>query len=260
MTTIEVKGPIIRNGDKWIYEWFGADATCPNDVIQALPSDGSEVQVIINSGGGYVNCGNEIYTALKSYGGMVSVIIIEACSAASVIAMAGNPVKMTPVGQIMMHNASGTASGDYHVMDKTSEFMQKVNQSIANAYQIKTGLSKEELLALMDKETWMTAEEAKEMGFIDEILFQDEKTELFTASSRELLPENVIQKMQFLKMTDTFDEKHNTSWMTLEKMQEVAEEAVNRVLEAKQKARISEYQKSETQKQKGSEAYSRFFF
>jgi len=196
MKTIMIKGPIISNGEKWIYEWFEEDSTCPNDVIKALPDDNSEVTIIINSGGGYVNCGNEIYTALKSYAGRVIVEIIEAASAASVIAMAGDIIRITPVGNIMIHNASCITSGDYHAIDKTSEILQKTNQSISNAYQLKTGLSQEKLLAMMDKETWMTAEEAKENGFVDEILFQEEEEMILVANCKELLPQNIISTMQ----------------------------------------------------------------
>lgn len=196
MKKIMIKGPIISNGEKWIYDWFEEDSTCPNDVIKALPDDNSEVTVIISSGGGYVNCGNEIYTALKTYAGKVIVEIIEAASAASVIAMAGDIVRITPVGNIMIHNASCISSGDYHTMDKTSEILQKTNQSISNAYQLKTGLSQEELLAMMDKETWMTAEEAKKNGFVDEILFREEEGMILVANCKELLPRNIISTMQ----------------------------------------------------------------
>lgn len=205
MKTIHVKGPIISNGEKWIYDWFGEDATCPRDVINELPEDGSEVLVIINSGGGYVDCGNEIYTALKSYGGMVTVDIIEACSAASVIAMAGNPTRITPVGRLMIHNTSMGVQGDYHVMDKSSEMLQKANQSISAAYQIKTGLSRDELLIMMDDETWMTAEEALKKGFVDEILFQNESVQQLVANCRDMLPTNIIQKMQNMKQSNMLE-------------------------------------------------------
>lgn len=199
MTEINIKGPIISNSEKWIYDWFGEDSTCPNDVRNSLPDDNSDVKVIINSGGGYVNCGNEIYTALKSYNGKVTIDIIEAGSAASVIAMAGNPTRITPVGQIMIHNVSTISQGDYRVMDKSSDTLKKANASISAAYQLKTGLSQDELLSMMDNETWFTAEEAKEKGFVDEILFQEEQVPKLVANCTELLQENIIRKMQNAK-------------------------------------------------------------
>lgn len=194
MTRINIKGPIISNGDKWIYDWLGMDATCPNDIT--LPEDGSDVTVMINSGGGYVDVGNEIYTILKQYEGNVTVDVIEACSAACTIAMAGNPTRITPAGQIMIHNVSMGAQGDYRVMDKSSEFLKKANESIAMAYELKTGKAINELLAMMDKETWLTAEEAKELGFVDEILFQDEKSNRLVANCENLIPDNIVHALQ----------------------------------------------------------------
>lgn len=199
MTKINIKGPIIPNDEKWIYNLFGMDATCPKDVTDALPADGSDVVVMINSGGGYVHVGNEIYTVLKQHDGNVTVDVIRACSAASSIAMAGNPTRITPSGQIMLHNASAYAEGDYHTMDRSSDMLQKVNESIAMAYELKTGKSRAELLAMMDKETWLTAEEAKEMGFVDEILFQEEKVPKLVANCETLISDKIVNEMQSLK-------------------------------------------------------------
>lgn len=206
MRRILIKGPIITNGEKWLYDWFGMDATCPNDID--LPGDGSDITVMINSGGGYVHVGNEIYTMLKQYAGHVTIDIIEACSAASVIAMAGNTVRCTPTGQIMIHNVSSYTEGDYRDMEHAAEVLQKANESICAAYELKTGKSREELLAMMDRETWMTAEEAKEMGFVDEILFQEEKPLKLVANCESLLPDNVVSVLQAHKgqlSGETFD-------------------------------------------------------
>lgn len=206
MRRINIKGPIISNDEKWLYDWFGMDATCPNDID--LPDDGSDIVVMINSGGGYVHVGNEIYTILKQYEGNVTVDVIEACSAASVIAMAGNPVRCTPTGQIMIHNVSCYTEGDYRAMEHMAEALQKSNKSICAAYELKTGKSREELLAMMEHETWMTAEEAKEMGFVDEILFQDEKPIKLVANCESLLPDNVVSALQAHKNQlkgETFD-------------------------------------------------------
>ena len=173
-TQLKVNGDIISNGDKWVYDFYEIDSTCPNDILDQLPKDGSDVEITINSGGGLVTSGNEIYTALKSYDGHVTVNIINAGSAASIIAMSGDKVRISPVGQIMIHNVSMGAIGDYHDMDKASEILQKANEALANAYRLKTGMSKAVLLEKMDKETWLNAEEAKEYGFADEIMFDDD--------------------------------------------------------------------------------------
>ena len=194
-----MKGVIIPNEDKWIYEWFEIENTTPNDVLNALPTDNSPVEVVINSGGGDVYSGSEIYTALKDYPGTVTVKIVGiAASAASVIAMAGDRVLISPTAQIMIHNVASVAQGDYRVMKHEAEVLKNYNKSIANAYMLKTGLSQEELLNLMDKETWLNAQQAKEKGFVDEIMF-DEGNRLVASVQVGVLPQNVINKMRNMK-------------------------------------------------------------
>ena len=194
---VKIKGPIIGNSEAWIYEWFGIEATSPSMVDKAIEkANGEDLEVEINSGGGSVFAGSEIYTALKSYPGNVTVKIVGlAASAASVIAMAGDKVMMSPTAQIMIHNASSRAEGDYRDMEHTADVLKNADNTIANAYRIKTGKTQEELLALMDKETWMTAQKAKELGFIDEVMFEDIQLAASTSYSG-LLPPEVINKMR----------------------------------------------------------------
>ena len=159
-------------------------------------ANGEDLEVEINSGGGSVFAGSEIYTALKSYKGNVTVKIVGlAASAASVIAMAGKKVLMSPTAQMMIHNVSSRAEGDYREMEHTAEILKSANDTIANAYRLKTGKEQKELLSLMDKETWMTAQKAKELGFIDEIMFEDLQLAASTSYSG-LLPPEVINKMR----------------------------------------------------------------
>ena len=195
---VNIKGPIISNSDAWIYEWFGIEATSPNSVNKVLEkANGEDIEVEINSGGGSVFAGSEIYTALKSYKGNVVVKIVGlAASAASVIAMAGNKVMMSPTAQIMIHNVSSRASGDYRDMEHTAEVLRNANDTIANAYRIKTGKTQEELLALMDKETWMTADKAKELGFVDEIMFESDSQLVASTDYSGMLPPEVINKIR----------------------------------------------------------------
>lgn len=198
MKQLKVSGPIISNSDKWFYDAMDWEATCANDITKEL--DGSDLEILVNSYGGLVDVGNEIYTALKSYTGKIKMNVVMAGSAASIIAMAGDTVAISPVGQIMIHNVHMGAGGDYHDMDKASEILQKANESLASAYQIKTGKSKEEVLALMDKETWLTAEEAKENGFADEIMFEtDEKAMLVANTGDAVIPSKVIAEVSRLK-------------------------------------------------------------
>ncbi len=195
---INIKGPIVGDSDAWIYEWFGIAATCPkmvNEVIEK--ANGEDLEVIINSGGGSVFAGSEIYTALKSYAGNVVVKVVGiAASAASVIAMAGKQVLMSPTAQMMIHNVSTYASGDYRDMEHTAEVLKNANDTIANAYRLKSGKTQEELLKLMDNETWMTAQKAKELGLIDEVMFEDDVQLVASIGHSGLLPPEVISTMR----------------------------------------------------------------
>lgn len=203
MKKINIKGPIISNDDKWIYDLLGMESTAPKDVTDELPADGSDVEVNINSGGGLVDSGNRIYTALMAYTGKVTVNVVGmAASAASLIAMAGRPTRISPVGQIMIHNVAGGWVGDYRDQAKLSEILKQSSKAIANAYHLKTGLSMDELQAKMDSETYLNADEAKELGFVDEIMFADDDEPALVADGGSgLLPQSAIDKINDLVNT-----------------------------------------------------------
>jgi len=195
---IEIKGSIINSEDAWIYKYFGINCASPKDVTEQLSKakKNEEIEVEINSGGGDVFAGSEIYTTLKSYeGNVITKVVGLAASAASVIAMAGDKVLISPTGQLMIHNASGMFGGDYREMEKGSEILKSVNATIANAYEIKTGMEHEELLALMDNETWLTPQKALENKFVDEIMFTN-GTKLVASFNNGMLPQEVISKMR----------------------------------------------------------------
>ncbi|GMG96847.1 head maturation protease, ClpP-related [Tepidimicrobium xylanilyticum] len=207
---INIKGPIVGNSEVWIYEWFGIEATSPNSVSKVIDeANGEDLEVEINSGGGSIFAGSEIYTILKDYKGHVTVKIVGlAASAASVIAMAGNKVMMSPTAQMMIHNVSTYTSGDYRDMEHSAEVLKSANNTIANAYRLKTGKTQEELLKLMDNETWMTAQKAKELGFIDEIMFDEEQQLIANHGYSGLLPPEVINKMR--NMLKNPNDKNNS--------------------------------------------------
>ncbi len=192
---IDVKGIIIPNDDKWIYDWFEMDSVCPKDILPLIDkAKGEKLDVYINSGGGDVFAGSEIYSALREYTGEVNIHIVGyAGSAASIIACAGYS-DITPTGMFMYHNVSGGARGDYHVMDKSSEILKTANKAISAAYQIKTGKSEKELLESMDKETWITAQEAVEQGFVDKIA-ENQNLKLVAFSGTSMIPQQVIDKI-----------------------------------------------------------------
>jgi len=201
ITKINVKGPIISNDDKWLYDLLEMDSTSPKDVLDNLPKDGTDVEIDINSGGGLVDSGNEIYTALKAYSGKVTVNVVGmAASAASLIAMAGNPTRISPVGQIMIHNVAGAWVGDYRDQAKLSEILKQSSEAIANAYQLKTGLSMDDLQKKMDEGTYLNADQAKELGFVDEIMFTDDATEVQLVANQNsgLLSKTAVDKIKNL--------------------------------------------------------------
>lgn len=171
MATIDVRGDIVSNDDKWIYEWLDWEATSPGDVRNALETmeEGDTLTVLINSGGGSVMAGQEIYSMLHGREDVEIKIQSMAGSAASVIAMA-NRSEISPVAMIMIHNVSmHGASGDYHDMQKNAEILKQMNAALSAAYAGKTGKTEDEILKLMDRETWLTANQALELGFVDAI-------------------------------------------------------------------------------------------
>ena len=182
MKTITINGEIIPNDFAWLYDWYEMEYTCPanvKDILNAL-EDGEDVTVIINSGGGDVVSGQEIYSILKGVKNHVTVDVQSmAASAASMIAMAGDTVRMSPVALLMIHNASTCTSGDFRDMQHTAEVLQTVNAAIMEAYSRKTNLTYDELQDMMDKETWLTANQCVERGFADEII-KDEKPAIIT--------------------------------------------------------------------------------
>ena len=154
--------------------WFGDDVT-PAAFKNELHAGDGPITVWINSPGGDCVAAAQIYNMLMDYSSDVTVVIDGiAASAASVIAMAGTTVKMTPVSLMMIHNPLTIAMGDSEEMRKAIQLLDEVKESIINAYEIKTSMSRTKLSHLMDAETWMNAKKALELGFCDEIMYQPE--------------------------------------------------------------------------------------
>lgn len=150
--------------------WFDDDVT-PQLFKEELVSGSGDITVWINSPGGDCVAAAQIYNMLREYEGNVTVKIDGiAASAASVIAMAGDKVLMSPVSMMMIHNPMTIAFGDSGEMQKAIDMLKSVKDSIINAYEIKTGLSRTKLAHLMDAETWMDAGKAVELGFADKII------------------------------------------------------------------------------------------
>lgn len=198
MAKVNIKGVIVSNDDKWIYDWFEMESVCPKDIsTQIEAAKGEDLEVEINSPGGDVYAGSEIYTALKSYSGdSVGKIVGIAASAASVAACGVKKLLISPTGQFMIHNVWCTAMGDYRDLEHAADILKGWNKSIANAYMLKTGMSQSELLSLMNKESWLTAQDAVRLKFADEIMF-DEGLQLAASMNKTgLLPKEVIDKLR----------------------------------------------------------------
>lgn len=153
--------------------WFGDEVT-PALFKSELDQHPGDITVWINSPGGDVFAASQIYTMLMDHKGKVTVKIDGiAASAASVIAMAGGDVLMSPSSMIMIHNPMTMAFGWTDEMEQAMRVLEEVKESIINAYELKTGLSRNKISKLMDEETWMNAKKAKELHFCDGILFKD---------------------------------------------------------------------------------------
>lgn len=165
--TLRLEGPIDEDS-----VW--GDEITPKAFRAELEEDTGDITVWICSPGGNVFAAAEIYTMLREYPGTVTVKIDSiAASAASVVAMAGDRVLMSPTGMLMIHDPSTIAMGNSEDMRKAIDVLNEVKESIINAYMAKTSLSHARIANFMSNETWMNAKKAVELGFADGILFED---------------------------------------------------------------------------------------
>lgn len=166
---LRLEGPIDED-NVW------GDEVTPKAFRTELESGEGDITVWINSPGGNIFAADQIYTMLKDYNGKVTVKIdAVAASAASVIAMAGDEVLMSPVAMLMLHDPSTVAMGNTKDMEAAIKVLNEVKESIINAYMAKSGLSHNKIAQLMSEETWISAKKAVQLGFADEILFKDEE-------------------------------------------------------------------------------------
>lgn len=201
---------LVLNGQIAENSWFGYEVT-PAIFRDELMKGEGNITVWINSPGGDVFAAAQIYNMLMDYKGSVTVRIDGlAASAASVIAMAGTTVEMSPVGMLMIHNPSTAVIGNTKEMQAAIQMLDEVKESILNAYELKTGRPRQQLSDLMDAESWMNAKKAVELGFADKILFANEDEEkqsegveamLFSqrAVTNSLIDKIKAQSLKFVK-------------------------------------------------------------
>jgi len=192
---------LFLNGTIADESWYDDDVT-PQLFKDDLYADSGDVTVWLNSPGGDCVAAAQIYNMLKEYPGNVTIKIDGiAASAASLIAMAGDSVLMSPVSMMMIHNPLTMAVGNADDMQKAAAMLDEVKESIINAYELKTGLSRAKLSHLMDDETWMNAVKAVELGFADGILYRDadkddEEDKTDSESKTESGPDEEKEKSQ----------------------------------------------------------------
>lgn len=196
-----MNGEVIPSDYADVYDYLGYENINPKAIKQALnEANGSDVELEINSPGGYVDAGSEIYTALKEYQGQVIAKITgQACSAASWIALAADRVEMSPTAQMMIHRASTMSIGNSDDLASDLNALNSLDKSFVDLYSQRTGLDAQEVYRLMCNTTWMNAKEAVDKGFADEIMFQnDKKPALVNADGSLSVKPDTINKIKNL--------------------------------------------------------------
>ncbi|WP_053983751.1 head maturation protease, ClpP-related [Niameybacter massiliensis] len=258
---INIKGDIIPNDYAWIYDWMEWDYTCPRQIENALnQANGGEVIFLINSGGGSVFDGYEIFNLIKGYTGKTTAKIVGvAASAASFIAMAANTVQASALSQIMIHRAANGNHGNAPSHRDNASFLEQVDNTIVKAYTMRNKKTDEEMIALMDKTTWFTAEQALEVGIIDEIINNDVSApkiynslenkqevidKLINLGSVENMKKALLNKnLGISGVTNTIDNTNTNSKeeeiMTVDKLKQEHPSIYNQIVEDAQKEAVT---------------------
>lgn len=198
---INIRGSMIPNGYAWYYDFFGEDYTCPRDVQKILDqaNPGDEIEVYVNSPGGVIDVGSEIYALIRTATEKHDVKIYitgEACSAASIVACAGY-CEMAPTALMMVHCVSSGARGNHNDMEHMAEVLRTADRAMCTAYTMKTGMTEEEAISMMERETWLTAQQAKEKGLVDKVMFEEQEKEPMVAGPMFRLPsEEQMEKVK----------------------------------------------------------------
>lgn len=215
-----IKGTIIPTNYQDVYDYYGMEGTSPGKLAAFLEeANGEDIILEVNSPGGYVFAGMEIYNRLKMYTGTITAIVMSiAASAASLIICAADTVQMCPVSQLMIHRAHSWTEGDKNDIYKTAEDLEKLDDTIANAYVDKTKMAKSDVLKLMDVTTWLGPEEAKEKNFADEILFAPgpgEQPAMATVGAIMLTSAQVAQLAAAMRAEKTVNQQRKTAALNL---------------------------------------------
>lgn len=204
--TVKIKmiGDVVDDDTAEVYEWLGMDSINPHSIAEQLTeADGDDIELDISSPGGDVFAASDIYSAIQNYSGKTTALITGiAASAASVIAMSADTLRMAQTAQLMIHRASTLSEGNIHDVQKDLGMLKSIDDSIASTYAVKTGKSKDDILALMDAETWLSADMAVEQGFANEI---DQRTPQFVNSKHTIISKDIVNKFKEMKLSQPSD-------------------------------------------------------
>lgn len=197
-------------GDITSWPWIESDVSSYtlSKELQELDEDIENINIYINSYGGEVKEGLAIYNALKRHKAKVTTIVDGfACSIASVIFAAGDERVMSNTSLLMIHNAWSWAAGDSNDFKKEAEDLEKITEASVNAYMEIVNITKEELKEMMDEETWLSGEEALEMGFASQLVETEEK-QAATQSIRAQLLQRMMKEPEKVAVANvSFDEE-----------------------------------------------------
>lgn len=229
----------IRKKD-WIDSWFGTgqdktDAYSLKDALSAV--DTPNLTVRINSYGGSVSEGLAIYGLLSEFKGHLKTIVDGfACSAASIIFMAGQERVVPENGLLMIHNAWTEAKGDSNAMKKVAEDLEKITQPSLDIYTSKTNLSEEEIKEKMDRQEWITSKEAYEWGFSTTQIRKDNTMQSLEAD----YVYNLVMKNKELQNTIEEKAKEMAEKIVEEKMQGLSNKEVEGLTNSLEQNQIKE--------------------
>lgn len=208
----------IRSDQSFLAWMFGFPDNSAPAIISEIRSVDGPLTVWINSPGGSVFAASAIYTALRDHGNVTVKIDGEACSAASVIAMAGDTVLISPTAMMMLHNPLTSAEGDIHDMERAMQLLREAKDGIMSAYMRKTGLPAEEIGRMMDETTFMSASTAIRLGFADEELFTDDAqppdiSNLMRSAYRVSEVVDCVSKLDTTALRNVLQKKHKPDTM-----------------------------------------------